>query len=141
MMTPARLFPRFTQALHQGFGVDGRNTRAAGKQAGQNASDARGRETAATDFFETAIQPGNFDVQPPGGKFDQVSNPAEKCINLSASGKIYRKHGREMSGPFAFDQALVVARGDDMAASDIGLIDPILEEQHMILPSAPKATI
>src|SRR5262245_44633219 len=46
-----------------------------------------------------------------------------------------------MAGPFAPGKITVIAGGHNMTPPDVSLIDPILVEQNLIFPPAPKAAV
>src|SRR3954470_7070131 len=46
-----------------------------------------------------------------------------------------------MAGPFTFEEIVIVASGDDVAAFDIGIVNPVFVLQHLVITAAAKAAI
>src|SRR5687768_140247 len=46
-----------------------------------------------------------------------------------------------MAGPLTFHEIVIVACRHDMAAFHIGLVDPVLILQHLVLPAATEAAV
>ena len=130
--------------LQQRFGVEWRKGWTAGNQARQQAGHVWRGEAAASDFLYRARKPCDHDVLPGCDEFDEVAGAVEKARAISARGtpcKVYGDDGREMAGPFAFHEILIVAGGDDMASSKVGFVDPIFVVQHVIFAAATEAAI
>lgn len=56
-------------------------------------------------------------------------------------GEVDGNDGREMAGPFAFHEILVVAGRDDVAAAEVSFVDPIFIQQDVVFAGAAKAAI
>ena len=98
-------------------------------------------EAAASDFLYRTGQPCDDDVLAGGDKFDEVAGAVEQRTGRETSGKINRHDAREMAGPFAFHEILIVARRHNVASAKISFIDPIFVMQDVIFAATTKAAI
>src|SRR5262245_36058409 len=98
-------------------------------------------EAAAGDALAAAAHPGDFQVLATRSEFDQVPGLVAKLVWPLEGREVDRDDGGEMAGPFAAQEVLVVAGGDQVAAFDVGLVYPVFVVEHLIFTAATKTAV
>src|SRR5262245_48920951 len=127
--------------MEQDFGVQGRKGWATGNQPRQQPGHLGSGETAPRNLFSAAADPRNFEVLAGCGKFNKLSETAKELSRRSRESEVHGNDGRKVSRPLPFMVILTIAGGDDMPTEDVGFINPILVQQHLIFAAAAETAV
>lgn len=133
--------PRLGDLMEEGFGGKGGQVGAEREETGEESGDVGDGEAAAGDFLAAAAAPGDVEVVTASGKFDELARAIEKRLGIGRASEVDSDHRRKVSRPFAFEEVVVVARGDDVAAHEVGFIDPVLVLQDLVFAAATETAM
>ena len=113
-----------------------------GDQPGQKGGGDRGGETRSETVLLLTVEPEQIGILAFGDKFDQITRPIKKAIDLIEVHLVHRHYAGKISRPLALGEIPVAACADDVDTFDIGLVHPVFEfHDEFFFAPATKAAI